>query len=134
MDPLDRLRAFISVAPPHTMVPVEALRDVLEAGGSAPEPAELVADLTVPEVARLVGRHPATVRAWVRTGVLAAYQMRGREYRVTRAALTDFFERERRGAGPSAPPSASPTSPADLGAWRSVRGLSRRTARLRQTP
>ena len=43
-------------------------------------------------------RSPQTVRRWIREGELDAYSLRGREYRITGAALQEFIARERTAA------------------------------------
>ena len=55
-------------------------------------------DLTVGEVGKFFGRSPATIRAWIRAGLLDAYHFRGNEYRITRAALEEFQGQERSGS------------------------------------
>lgn len=76
-------------------------------------------DLTVPEVAALMGRSASCVRGWCRTGELDAYRFKGREWRVPRPALAALQERERTRPREAAP--ALGTGPVDLSAWRRVR-------------
>lgn len=71
-------------------LPVKYVRAWLATPGN-----DLDLDMTVADVAEFFGRSPVTVRAWIRSGRLRAYQFRGREYRVTSAALEAFVTRER---------------------------------------
>ena len=89
----DRIQLLIDAAPPGSFIqiPVDSAREWL--GEDAP--AMLEADLTTQEVADLLKRSPVTVRAWIREGRLRAYKFRGKEYRVTRAALGEFQAGER---------------------------------------
>ena len=124
---LAQLRTICEPMPPGSSVtlPVDWLRTQLRNGetGStaAPEP-QPQADLTVKEVAAIVGRKEGAVRQWIRTGSkgvrLRAYYFTRKEYRVTRAALTEFLEAIRSG---SAPTQANRSGrAADLGSWRKV--------------
>ncbi len=79
-----------------------------------------LADLTVADVARLLRRSPGTVRDWIRRGELEAYQL-GKEYRVTRAALTTFCQRQRNGPRTSERSEGAPSRRSDLGSWRKLR-------------
>ena len=73
-------------------------------------------DFTVREIAERFGRSPQTVRDWIKSGKLQAYQFNGREYRVTNAALAEFEERQRQRRDRK-PPCRGST---DLRAWRRV--------------
>ena len=81
---LTRLRAIADGLPVGAAVtlPVQELREWLDDASPGFEP-----DYTVAEVAKLVGRSPVTVRAWIREGTLDGYLFRGREYRVPRESL-----------------------------------------------
>lgn len=113
-----QIRAMVDAMPPGSSItlPVDWVRCQLEL-----EPAEnkIAGDLTVSDVARELGRKPNTVRDWVRSGQLRGYLFRGREYRVTRAALNDFIEAQRQKSGPA--PGRSSEKVADLGSWRRFR-------------
>jgi excisionase family DNA binding protein len=61
-------------------------------GGATAEP---TIDLTVKQVAALLGRSPSTVREWCAKGVLPGYRLRGAQWRVSRADLRAFQQAER---------------------------------------
>jgi excisionase family DNA binding protein len=73
---------------------------------------EHMVDLTVRELAALLGRAESTVRSWCGQGRLrGAYRLQGREWRIPSECLRDLRECSER----------SPTmdeNPIDLGAWR----------------
>lgn len=116
----ERLRTIAEALPDGASITLgsEALRSLLEVDA---DESSLPSDLTVEEVAALLGRSPQTVRRWIREGELDAYSFRGREYRISAAALQEFIAQERATAD-----RASQSPPANiaeqLGAWRSVRG------------
>ncbi len=92
----DRLRRIVEPLPPGAAVtlPADVLREWLDGepgtGGQAGDGVsqEPLVDLTVEDVAKLVGRAPSTVRWWCQKGTLpGAYRLRNREWRVPRAAL-----------------------------------------------
>ncbi len=85
----DRLRQIVIALPDEASVtlPVVVVKEWLEVEADDP-----LADLTVADVARQLGRSPGTVRDWIRRGDLEAYES-GKEYRVTRPALTTFCQR-----------------------------------------
>ena len=97
-------------------VPVEWLRRELAVPDRDDAP---LADLTVEQVARELKRSPSTVRAWCSSRQLEAYKFRGREWRISRAALRKFLSREAnvRTAGQALPKRTG----ADLSAWRKNR-------------
>ena len=64
--------------------------------------ADVIVDLTLQQVAEKVGRASSTVRGWCASGELRAYRLNGREWRVPLAALTEFFERQRKATSPKA--------------------------------
>ena len=107
---LDELRRWLASAPPGSLVPVEAVRPLLE--GEAAGGARGSWDLSVQEVAELLGRAPSTIRGWIGEGLLpGAYRLRGREWRIPRRELERLREEE---AQPRKGESA------DLGSWRRV--------------
>jgi excisionase family DNA binding protein len=61
-------------------------------GGATAEPA---IDLTVKQVAQLLGRSPSQVREWCCRGVLPGYKLRGAQWRISRADLRAFQQAER---------------------------------------
>ncbi len=113
----DRLRLIVTALPEQASVtlPVVVVKEWLE--NEADDP---LADLTVADVAEQLGRAPGTVRDWIRRRELEAYQL-GKEYRVTRPALTMFCQRQRNGPRTSDRSEAAPRTRSDLGAWRKLR-------------
>lgn len=116
------------------LLPVAWLRAQVT-GPAAPSssPTELEIDLTVADVARLLGRSSAAVRAWIRAGQLKAYQMQGREYRIRRTDLQVYLDQQRCTGHPisavktSEPPATGGRRPGrprstDLGTWRTAAG------------
>jgi hypothetical protein len=106
-------------------VPREWLLELLDGTkGPAAVPSALsAADLTVLDLATRFGRRTSTVRGWLERGLFpGAYKfMGGREWRVPRAALDAFEERERKGETDNSGvcgPHARLQRAADLGAWR----------------
>ena len=90
----DRLTRMIDGMPDGASIvlPVDAVREWLSENGGG-----LDHDLSVEEVGKFFDRSPVTVRGWIRTGRLEAYRFRGREYRITHAALEEFQQQERNG-------------------------------------
>ena len=117
----ERLRTLAEALPEGASITLssEALRSLLER--DADESSTLAHDMTVEEVANHLDRSPQTVRRWIREGELDAYSFRGREYRITAAALRNFIAREQT-AAERAPQSPREPVTKQLGAWRSVRG------------
>ncbi len=116
----ERLRTIAEALPDGASIALssDALRRLLETEAGEKS---LPRDLTVEEGADLLHRSPQTVRRWIREGDLEAYSFRGREYRITAAALQDFIARQQTA------PDRTPQSPGahvtkQLGAWRSARG------------
>ncbi len=112
----DRLRRIVTALPEQASVtlPVLLVKEWLDLEADDP-----LADLTVTDVAEQLGRSPGTVRDWIRRGELEAYQL-GKEYRVTRPALTTFSQQQRNGPRTERSESA-PSRQSDLGAWRKRR-------------
>ncbi len=113
----DRLRRIVTALPEQASVtlPVLLVKEWLEVEADDP-----LADLTVADVALQLGRSPGTVRDWIRRGDLEAYQL-GKEYRITRPALTTFCQQQRNGPQTSERSAAAPSRRPDLGAWRKLR-------------
>lgn len=115
------LRQLLEAMPPGTLVPRDWLltripQSAAAGGVDAVTPRGLV-DLGVPDLARLFGRRPSTVRAWLERGDLpGAYKLFGREWRAPQSAVEAFLQSQR---------SSSPTAPSkattDLSTWRSVK-------------
>lgn len=77
---------------------------------------DLQVDLTVSQVAEAFGRSPNTVRRWLAAGDLEGYRLHGREWRIARAAIEAFQERQGKGEQPLS--ARNGTQPLD--AWRRV--------------
>ncbi|WP_314431660.1 helix-turn-helix domain-containing protein [Microbacterium lacticum] len=50
-------------------------------------------DLDIPAAAALAGRHPNTIRTWVRSGLLPAYRVGPRDIRIRRDDLDAVLNR-----------------------------------------
>lgn len=107
--------------PPGSLVPRDWLLEQLS--GVSPTPSEshstpaALVDLTIGDLARLFGKQPSTVRAWVERGDFpGAYKLHGKEWRVPPSALDAFQQTQRAW---SAKPHAGVK--VDLSAWRAVR-------------
>lgn len=91
---IDSLRAALEVMPSGTLVPRDWLLERLSNGRAANSGA--VVDMTIPELARLFGKRPSTVRAWVERGDFAgAYKLHGKEWRIPAAAIAEFQSNQR---------------------------------------
>lgn len=132
MSALERLRAMCDTALPGTMVPIEALRMLLDAEGAEtlPSPPAVPVDLTAEEVARLLHRKPSTIRGWLGEGKIpSAYLFQNREWRIPREALERFLVEQRKGTDHASAVTATTVrrstprrqKAVDLGAWRKVR-------------
>ena len=81
--------------PSGTLVPRDWLVELLSVEG---EPAESLVDLTIQDLARMFGKRPSTVRAWVERGDFrGAYKLHGKEWRVPAAAVEAFQAQQRAG-------------------------------------
>ena len=114
--PLERLRAAVAAMPPGALVPRDWLLEELTDGSPgrpapvAPAPMALV-DLTIRDLAKVFGKRPSTVRAWVERGDFpGAYKLHGKEWRVPVSSV-GAFQNQQRGA----------KSDPGLSAWRTVR-------------
>ena len=88
----DGLRRLAEALPPGAAVsvPREWLLELLADPGQAGGP-----DLTVPELAKLFTRSEASVRSWLERGEFeGAYKLGGKAWRIPRAAVTGFRERQ----------------------------------------
>ena len=79
---------------------------------------EITRDLTVAEVADVVGRNASTVRGWLIDGKLRGYKLNGRDWRIPRAALQEYLD----GQAASVKEPSPETREVDITAWRRVRG------------
>ncbi len=117
----ERLRTIAEALPDGASITLssEVLYRLLETDA---DEGTLPHDLTAEEVADLLDRSPQTVRRWIREGELDAFSFRGREYHITGAALQEFIAREQM-AAERAPESPRVRVTKQLGAWRSVYGV-----------
>jgi excisionase family DNA binding protein len=119
----DEIKRMVEHTPAGSLVPIDHFKRLLDAeegDAAAPSGSPPQRDYTVKEVAKMEGRKPPTVRAWIRRGELEAYLYRGKEQRITPAALEAFRERQRSGKGrPQLGTGSIPKD--DLGSWRTVR-------------
>lgn len=128
----DRLRQLVSALPPAGAVTLTRadLAALLESDGA--DVAAATRDLSVEDVAAETGRKPSTVRGWLISGALRGYKLNGRDWRVTRAALREYLERQVTG------PAVEQGEDVDITAWRRVSaqeaaGTSRVPRRARQS-
>lgn len=120
----ERLNRIIEPLPPgaSVLLPRECIEEWLagEDTPSAPTPEQVVIDLTIKQVASLMGKKESTVRGWLQAGEIeGAYKLHGREWRIPHDALRKFQERQRQ-RSVSKPPQRRAMAP-DLGAWRNER-------------
>lgn len=111
-------RAWLTtLAEAEATIPARVVLAHLPAEDS-PNPTGL-ADPTIEEVARELGRAPSTVRGWRLAGEFpGAYQL-GREWRIPRADVRAYLDRLRPTHETPAPSSDTPPlSPPNLGSWR----------------
>jgi len=93
---LDALDAL----PDESLVPVGFVREAIAEARAGS--GDGLADLTVEDVAAVLGRAPSTIRTWLGAGELDGYKLRRREWRVPREALEELRDEARAGAvGPS---------------------------------
>ncbi len=123
IDPRPHLRALAEATAPGGSVLVPRDWVLAIVGEVAPAPVEV--DLTVAQVAAMFSRAPSTILGWIDAGLFQqAYKNRGREWRIPKAAVRDFQERQR--SGRSDAPAGRPTSPrtgasrGSLSDWRNI--------------
>lgn len=109
--PLDRLRQLVETGDPNGTVTLRWLGQIIEQPdeGKTEQPKR---DLTVEEVAEMVGRAPSTVRGWLSSGALRGFKINGRDWRVAPSALEDWRAGQMRRDEPES------GEDIDLGAWR----------------
>lgn len=111
MSALDDLRHAVALLPAGASVTLTREALLAAIGPGRDETSQVLRDeLTVTELAEQFQRSTSTVRGWIEAGRFpGAYKLRGRDWRVPRAAV-DVFRAHQRGR-PSQPTH-------DLGAWR----------------
>lgn len=97
----EQLERLLEDLPPGGSVtfPRTALEELLETSApAAGESGGPIGDLSVQDLAGELGRSESTVRGWCSSGLIdGVYKLRGREWRIPRAAARRFLEREARG-------------------------------------
>jgi len=115
--PFESLRNVLAAMPAGTLVPrdwvLERLSEDVPGVPAAVTPAPPArVDLTIRDLARLFGKQPSTVRAWVERGDFpGAYKLHGKEWRVPVSGVEAFQNWQRR---------RTAKSEARLSAWRTV--------------
>lgn len=111
------LRTALSTLPDEALVPVGWIRARLDGKADA-SPAgngEPIGDLSAADVAEALDRTPSTIRAWCARGeVPGSYKLRGREWRIPRASLRRYLDRQAEGKRET----RRRGEPVDLGGWR----------------
>lgn len=103
------LSNLLAALPAEALVPVGWVRARL----ASPLPVEAVGDLSCSAVAEALNRKSGTVRGWCARGeIVGAYLLNGREWRIPRASLRSYLDRQGEGLSPVEEASF------DLGAWR----------------
>lgn len=128
---LSDLKAKILAHSPGSLIPRDWLALQLEdvEGVATEQGTNPIADLTVEEAGKVLGRSPSTVREYARDGLLpGSYRQRGREWRIPHTAIAAFQAAESArpkpgGMAEGKMPSGRtlPASAVDLGAWRKER-------------
>lgn len=92
-----RLRQAVEGLPEGASItlPVSVIRDWLS-NLEAEAAEEDLGDLTVPELAEELDRAGSTVRGWLNAGEIPqAYKLNDREWRIPRAAVREFLDRQK---------------------------------------
>lgn len=132
----DRLRTLADALPDDGSVSFtrDDLLAMLAAACEPSEAMELTVDLTVAEVARLLGRAPGTVRGWCASGDLeGAYRFNGREWRIPPEAVALLQRKQARVDTALNHRSTRDAPEADLNAWRSLKAGEHARARKNHT-
>jgi len=92
-----RIRLLVEALPSETASVTLSRADLvlLLADIDAVREPSISGDLTVEDVASAVRRAPSTIRRWLISGALRGYKLNRRDWRVTRAALEEYLERQR---------------------------------------
>ncbi|MBA3583130.1 MAG: helix-turn-helix domain-containing protein [Gemmatimonadetes bacterium] len=125
MNAPSRLLKALGHLPAESLVPVGYVLTLAKVEPEAAREAEseLLADLTVEQVAQEFHRSPSTVRQWLAAGELEGYKLKGRQWRVPRAAVRKFQDEAARAYGerriqPSNGGSIRDCKTARLDGWR----------------
>lgn len=91
-----------------------------------------IGDLTVHDLAEELDRSESTVRGWCADGLIeGAYKLRGREWRIPRAAARRFLEREANGEKERPTPALGRGQEVSLSDWREHRSSDGRSTPAR---
>ena len=94
---LENLRAALAGMPSGTLVPRDWLLEQLSGNSTPTSSGSSPVDLPIAELARLFGKRPSTVRAWLERGDFpGAYKLHGKEWRIPAEAI-ERFQQEQRG-------------------------------------
>lgn len=131
----ERLERLLEDLPPGGSVTLtrSSLEELLESSTEAPAPREkTIGDLTVQDLAEELDRSESTVRGWCADGLIeGAYKLRGREWRIPRAAARRFLKREANGEKVRPTRVLSRGQEVSLGDWREHRSSDGRSAPAR---
>jgi excisionase family DNA binding protein len=122
----DAIRDITASMPAGSSVtlPIEWLRNILDGTPMSTEVTTTVPaiDYTVGQVAALIGRKSSTVRGWCSAGLITAYRLNNRDWRISQEALQDFqrVQREQKNLRHARQGRRRNRVPVDLGAWRNV--------------
>lgn len=95
---IEALRAALAAMPPGTLVPRDWVLERLSGASPYLSGTSALIDLTITDLARLFGKRPSTVRAWVERGDFAgAYKLHGKEWRIPVSAVEEFQNKRRLG-------------------------------------
>jgi len=95
---MDKLRALVDALPAGSSITLTRadLVNLLDPDDNPTLAADLDGrDYSVLDLARLLGRGESTIRTWLGRGEIpGAYRIKGKEWRVPRAAWREFLDRE----------------------------------------
>jgi excisionase family DNA binding protein len=119
---LSELERQLAQLPAGSLVPVDWVREQVRAVEPVAVGETSLADLTVEEAGRALGRSDSTVRDYCRQKLLpGAYRQRGREWRVPRSAIRSFQQAEAAPPASAAKRARPDDREPDLEAWRKER-------------
>lgn len=127
---LNRLRQIVDSCAPSSLIVLEldAVREWIEVEEKAVTPTAAdecsIGDPTVTELAEALGKARSTITVWLQAGLIPeAYKLRGVEWRIPRAAVRAFLDRQPK--APSQPKAQGapkfPQGTGDLSSWRMYR-------------
>ncbi len=82
--------------PPGTLVPRDWLLEELSGAVVTQTASSELVDFTIRDLAKMFGKRPSTVRAWVERGDFAgAYKLHGKEWRIPGEGVKQFQQQQR---------------------------------------